>query len=41
VGSDLDLLLVLQQCELPIWERLRAWDTADLPLATDLLIDSR
>jgi predicted nucleotidyltransferase len=41
VGSDLDLLLVLQQCELPIWERLRAWDTADLPLATDLLIYSR
>ena len=27
--------------ELPIWERLRAWDTADLPLATDLLIYSR
>lgn len=41
VGSDLDLLLVLQQCELPIWERLRVWDTADLPLATDLLIYSR
>ena len=23
VGSDLDLLLVVRQCELPIWERLR------------------
>ncbi len=41
VGSDLDLLLVLRQCELPIWERLRPCDTADLPLATDLLIYSR
>ncbi len=41
VGSDLDLLLVLRQCELPIWERLRPWDTADLPLATDLLVYSR
>ena len=41
VGSDLDLLLVLRQCELPIWERLSPWDTADLPLATDLLVYSR
>ena len=41
VGRDLDLLLVLRKCELPIWERLRPWDTADLPLATDLLVYSR
>jgi predicted nucleotidyltransferase len=41
VGSDLDLLLVLRQCDLPIWERLRPWDMADLPLATDLLVYSR
>lgn len=41
VGSDLDLLLVLRQCELPVWERLCPWDTADLPLATDLLVYSR
>ncbi|MCX5947254.1 MAG: nucleotidyltransferase domain-containing protein [Cyanobacteria bacterium] len=27
VGSDLDLLLILQHCEEPIWERLRRWDT--------------
>jgi len=41
VGSDLDLVLVLESCELPIWERLRRWDTAALPLATDLLVYSR
>ncbi|MCP9915190.1 nucleotidyltransferase domain-containing protein [Cyanobium sp. ATX 6F1] len=41
VGSDLDLVLVLESCELPIWERLRRWDTAPLPLATDLLVYSR
>ena len=27
VGSDLDPLLILEACELPIWERLRRWDT--------------
>ncbi len=41
VGSDLDLLLVLRHCDLPVWERLRRWDTASLPLATDLLVYSR
>ena len=38
VGSDLDLLLILQRCEEPIWERLRRWDTGSLPLACDLLV---
>ncbi len=41
VGSDLDLLLILDHCDLPIWERLRRWDTSSLPLATDLLVYSR
>jgi len=41
VGSDLDLLLILSQCDLPVWERLRRWDTSPLPLATDLLVYSR
>ena len=41
VGSDLDLVLVRSECDLPIWERLRAWDTSSLPLATDLLVYSR
>ncbi len=41
VGSDLDLLLILSRCQLPVWERLRRWDTSPLPLATDLLVYSR
>jgi len=38
VGSDLDLLLILRHCNEPIWQRLRRWDTKDLPLASDLLV---
>ncbi|WP_231597352.1 nucleotidyltransferase domain-containing protein [Synechococcus sp. CBW1004] len=41
VGSDLDLVLILESCALPIWERLRRWDTGALPLACDLLVYSR
>jgi hypothetical protein len=41
VGSDLDLVLILRHCDLPVWERLRRWDTGGLPLATDLLVYSR
>jgi len=40
VGSDLDLLLILQECSDPIWERLCRWHTASLPLACDLLVYS-
>jgi hypothetical protein len=40
VGSDLDLLLILQRCDEPIWERLRRSDTSALPLACDLLVYS-
>jgi hypothetical protein len=38
VGSDLDLLLILRHCSEPIWQRLRRWDTKDLPLASDFLV---
>jgi predicted nucleotidyltransferase len=41
VGSDLDLLLILQRCDEPIWNRLRRWDTGSLPLACDLLVYSQ
>jgi predicted nucleotidyltransferase len=40
VGSDLDLLLILEICSEPVWERLRRWDTRALPLACDLLVYS-
>lgn len=41
VGSDLDLVILLEQCEEPIWQRLRRWDTGSLPLSCDLLVWSR
>jgi len=40
VGSDLDLILILQDCNDSTWERLRRWDTGSLPLACDLLVYS-
>jgi len=40
VGSHLDLLLIVQECDEPIWERLRRWNTGSLPLACDLLVYS-
>lgn len=40
VGSDLDLLLILEVCSEPVWQRLRRWDTRALPLASDLLVYS-
>ena len=40
VGSDLDLVLILQACDEPTWERLRRWDTRPQPLACDLLVYS-
>jgi hypothetical protein len=40
VGSDLDLVLILRQCNAPLWERLRRWDTGSLPLSCDLLVYS-
>lgn len=40
VGSDLDLVLILQECPEPIWERLRRWPTHTLPLAADVLVYS-
>jgi UTP:GlnB (protein PII) uridylyltransferase len=41
VGSDLDLLILLEHCEKPIWERLQRWDTGSLLLSCDLLVWSR
>lgn len=35
-----DLLRILQECSDPIWQRLRRWDTASLPMACDLLVYS-
>ena len=38
VGSDLDLLIVVENATHPFWSRSRTWDCATLPVPTDLLI---
>lgn len=38
VGSDLDLLILLDDSELPFARRAAGWDTLDLPVPTDVLV---
>ncbi len=38
VGSDIDLVLMVRQTELPFIERARACSAEALPLSTDLLV---
>lgn len=38
VGSDLDLLLVVDRSDAPFERRASAWDTATLPVPVDLLV---
>lgn len=38
VGSDLDLLILLDNAEQPFIQRATGWDTLDLPVPTDLLV---
>lgn len=38
VGSDLDLLLVVERSEQPFERRSLEWDTTPLPVPTDLLV---
>lgn len=38
VGSDLDLLILVTQSDLPFAERAAAWDTTPLPVPTDVWI---
>jgi hypothetical protein len=37
VGSDLDLVVVVECCEQPFWRRALAWDVTSLPVPTDVL----
>jgi hypothetical protein len=39
-SDNTDLLLILEVCSEPVWERLRRWETRALPLACDLLVYS-
>lgn len=38
VGSDLDLVIILDQSEVPFEKRQLAWDTLALPVPNDLLV---
>lgn len=38
VGSDLDLVIVVERSELPFERRAAAWDTSELPVPTDVLV---
>lgn len=38
VGSDLDLVIVVRQSDLPIERRTIEWDTSRLPVPADVLI---
>jgi predicted nucleotidyltransferase len=38
VGSDLDMVIVVQSTDQPFHRRAADWDTTDLPVPVDLLI---
>ena len=38
VGSDIDLVVIVERSELPFSERALKWDTLSLPVPVDLLI---
>jgi len=38
VGSDLDLIVVVEHCEEPFWRRGLEWDLSLLPVPADLLV---
>jgi predicted nucleotidyltransferase len=41
VGSDLDLIIVVERAEQPFERRGVQWDVTDLPVPTDLLVYTR
>lgn len=38
VGSDLDLIIILERCDQPFVRRSSEWDTAELPVPADVLV---
>lgn len=38
VGSDLDLIIVVEHCEQPYWRRAVGWDFTVLPVPADVLL---
>lgn len=41
VGSDLDLVIVVERAELPFVRRAVQWDTSELPVPADVLVYER
>ncbi|MFQ5615700.1 MAG: nucleotidyltransferase domain-containing protein, partial [Anaerolineales bacterium] len=41
VGSDLDVILIVEQCEQPFWKRSLDWNLASMPVPVDLLVYTR
>lgn len=41
VGSDLDIVVVVEHSDEPFHKRSAAWDTTELPVPTDLLVYTR
>lgn len=38
VGSDLDIIVILDDSDMSMWRRSLGWETTDLPVPSDLLI---
>lgn len=38
VGSDLDVIIIVDRAETPFWRRAADWDATDLPVPTDILV---
>jgi predicted nucleotidyltransferase len=38
VGSDLDVIIIVENSEQPFEKRSMAWDTVELPVPTDVLV---
>ena len=38
VGSDVDLIVIVESSAEPFWRRGRKWDTSSLPVPADLLV---
>lgn len=38
VGSDLDLVIIVEECATPFWERGRDFDLSELPVPAEALI---
>ena len=41
VGSDLDLFILVEDCDLPFSQRASTWDTRSLPVPTDVWVYTR